>query len=545
MPPRDAWLEASITAGDSTYLDRIHRWARVRLDAPAFITFCVYIFVALPFEWRIYGYVFFGLLGLFIIDTFYSPWNYRRLTRQARRFLRQAWSAEAHSPELLRAAWLELNQCGARYSLLGSGEVITFALVNGMIIGWLFSWRSLPILLAAAIIASVIAALTYLMYFDWAFYPLKARLCEYGLVADERLIPHTRYMFQTKVALFFGMASGSTLIFLATLGYTRAVALGARSIPFLIELGSVVLISTFLLMAFAVLLAQNLTMSVQDLDNAIKRLTQGDFSVQAPIVSASELGRICMGFNDMVMRLEQANVQKQRFHQRLAQAQEAEKNRIAREIHDATMNEITVLQQEFELLTMGLSDVNSLEDVLSELPGRLREINQGLRQACFDLASERIVSQGLQRALQEWVEHLRQEQARGVEIQLRMAAHATPSLREEAASLPFFVGEDAVLNVYRCIQQAVVNALRHARANRIDVILGGDLRVFEAQVRVNGTGFDLEAALALRDEGRLGIQCMYGRMALIGGELHIDTAPGRGTTILIRVPVNHKGAPVT
>jgi signal transduction histidine kinase len=526
LPPRDTWLEESLAAGTSAYLDRIHRWARIWLDSSAFIIFCVYIIISARTNLCFYAYAFIGLLLLFIIDSFYSPYNYRRLTAKTRRFLSQSTSETHHDQVLLRSSWLELNKCGIRYGIRGSFEVIGFAVINGLVIGWMFSWAYFPILVTAAFIASVIAVVAYLLYLDWAFYPLKTSLIEHGLIVDRDLIAKTHTTVRVKLSLLFGMASGSTLIFLATLGYTRAVALGAAPISFLLQLGGVVFVSTLLLTAFSMVLAQTLTMSIHDLDVAIAKVTEGDFSIQVPVVSADELGRICIGFNEMVRRLKQTRTQRKWFRRRLAQAQETEKDRIAREIHDSAMQKITVLQQRIEFLNMNLTDEVSVEELLCEAPDRLREINQELRNACSDLASDLVISKGLRRALLEWIDDLRRSRLEGVDLQLQISGNT-----------PIQLPEETVLEVYRCIQQAIANALHHAQSDKIEIIMHCTPHMFEACVKDNGIGFEIERARSLQSEGHLGLESMYGRMELIGGELGIDTLPGRGTCIRIRVPL--------
>jgi two-component system sensor histidine kinase DegS len=273
-------------------------------------------------------------------------------------------------------------------------------------------------------------------------------------------------------------------------------------------------------------LAQTLTMSIHDLDVAIAKVTEGDFSIQVPVVSADELGRICIGFNEMVRRLKQTRTQRKWFRRRLAQAQETEKDRIAREIHDSAMQKITVLQQRIEFLNMNLTDEVSVEELLCEAPDRLREINQELRNACSDLASDLVISKGLRRALLEWIDDLRRSRLEGVDLQLQISGNT-----------PIQLPEETVLEVYRCIQQAIANALHHAQSDKIEIIMHCTPHMFEACVKDNGIGFEIERARSLQSEGHLGLESMYGRMELIGGELGIDTLPGRGTCIRIRVPL--------
>jgi signal transduction histidine kinase len=93
------------------------------------------------------------------------------------------------------------------------------------------------------------------------------------------------------------------------------------------------------------------------------------------------------------------------------------------------------------------------------------------------------------------------------------------------------------LAVYRVFQEALANVLRHAEATHLSLALRSDGRFVTARLTDNGRGFDpLEAGSASASGPDLGLVSMRERAAFIDAELEVTSAPGRGTTILLRVP---------
>jgi signal transduction histidine kinase len=87
--------------------------------------------------------------------------------------------------------------------------------------------------------------------------------------------------------------------------------------------------------------------------------------------------------------------------------------------------------------------------------------------------------------------------------------------------------------VYRIAQEALRNAVKHAQADRVEVILNADLEFLDLEVRDFGHGFDPAAG---RRSAGLGLASMEERVRLVGGEISISSSPGQGTCIQVRVP---------
>ena len=197
-----------------------------------------------------------------------------------------------------------------------------------------------------------------------------------------------------------------------------------------------------------------------------------------------------------------------------------ERNRLARELHDSVTQQLFAVtlaaQSASELLARGEDGAGTeLERVQALARGAMDE----LRSVVFELRPVALEAEGLASALRKHVEVLRR--VSGTPIELRIAA--APALRAPASA-----------QVFRIAQEALQNALRHADATRIEVVLedgGGTLALVVAD---DGRGFD-PAAPDVRGR-RLGLTSMQERAADLGGRLVVDTRPGAGTTVRLEVP---------
>src|SRR5690606_15849732 len=112
-------------------------------------------------------------------------------------------------------------------------------------------------------------------------------------------------------------------------------------------------------------------------------------------------------------------------------------------------------------------------------------------------------------------------------------AHGVDVVLEAPGPLPELT-PDQEHQVLRILQEAVTNALRHAKASRVDVTLAAADGALVARVADDGVGFD-PAARILRAR-RLGLTSMHDRAEALGGTMDISSTPGRGTTVELRVP---------
>ncbi len=256
------------------------------------------------------------------------------------------------------------------------------------------------------------------------------------------------------------------------------------------------------------------------LENLIEEMEKVDLSRPGPVLPASidgvaeteEVERIELAFLRMMRRLE---AERRRAGSAALQAQEQERARVARDLHDEVNQSLTGLLLRLEAARAAAPP--GLDEELGETKALANQAMRELLSLARQLRPTALDDLGLTAAIAGQVEQL----GRG-EIAAEFAAEGDFS----------DLGDDAQLVVYRVAQEALSNAARHSSASRISV----DLRRREdgsvaLDVTDDGRGFAFDES-----EGGLGIAGMRERALLIGGELMIESRPGRGTTVHLTVP---------
>jgi signal transduction histidine kinase/ABC-type uncharacterized transport system substrate-binding protein len=206
---------------------------------------------------------------------------------------------------------------------------------------------------------------------------------------------------------------------------------------------------------------------------------------------------------------------------RLITAQEEERRRIARELHDGVNQKLSALA--IALAALGQRPPSKAADLRADL-ARLQERASGLveevRQISHELHPGVLQHVGLVAALQGYCEEFENEHGLGVTFR---AAH-------DLGVVP----ADPALCLYRATQEALGNVARHAKARHVRVTLTRDGADVKLTVADDGGGFDLTEA---RDRGGLGLISLDERVRLVGGQVTIQTSPQSGTEVRIVVPV--------
>jgi len=200
----------------------------------------------------------------------------------------------------------------------------------------------------------------------------------------------------------------------------------------------------------------------------------------------------------------------------------AERNRIAREIHDNLAQDILGISVQLELVARLMpAAAESAKGHLDRARILVRNSMTEARRYVWDLRSQELQKKDLSAALRDTTKRLTAENE--VEAVVEVTGPSRP--------LPLPVET----NLLRIGQEAINNAVKHARANRIDVTLNFDTRSVQLGIRDDGRGFDPEAQIA---DGHFGLIGMRERAEQIGAALTIDSAVERGTQIAVDVPLN-------
>jgi signal transduction histidine kinase len=203
---------------------------------------------------------------------------------------------------------------------------------------------------------------------------------------------------------------------------------------------------------------------------------------------------------------------------RLLEAQDAERSRIARELHDDISQQVALLSIDLELLS---SSVPSDREALAD--GALNRV-QGIARSVHDLSHRlhpaKLRLMGLVPALQ------------GLQRQL---AHTDSQIVVTHDQVPSTLPPNLTLSLFRVVQEALQNALKHGKARMIQVHLQGSSTSLTLTVTDDGVGFDVGAS-----QGKgIGLISIGERVEAVGGTLDIRSTPGAGTSLTIAVPIVH------
>ncbi len=212
------------------------------------------------------------------------------------------------------------------------------------------------------------------------------------------------------------------------------------------------------------------------------------------------------------------------FARQVVQAQEEERRRIARELHDSTVQALAALSNHLEALML---DQESLPPAVNQrvhkMQGLASAASEEARRFCHDLRPPALDDLGLLPCLEELAADFRREQGLTVAVQAR--------------GLVRRLAPEVELALYRIVQESLTNVLRHARATEAIVYLRFAPDAVRVEVRDDGQGCELPEHLSdLTARGCLGLAGIYERAHLLGGAAEVRSAPGRGTVVSVEVP---------
>jgi PAS domain S-box-containing protein len=230
-----------------------------------------------------------------------------------------------------------------------------------------------------------------------------------------------------------------------------------------------------------------------------------------------------------IERRRQAETARQELFRQLATAQEDERRRIARELHDQLGQHVVALSLGLKYLEDGTPELSPSRHRLKDLQELTDLLGREVHHLALELRPTALDDLGLHTALMNYAEGWSGRS--GIEIDFQ-------SIGLDSERLPPAI-ETAV---YRVVQEALTNVLKHAQARRVSVVLQRFSNQVLAVVEDDGRGFDAEALMGSAEaEGRLGLLGMQERAALVGGTLTVESTPAAGTTVIARIPLRPGG----
>jgi PAS domain S-box-containing protein len=203
-------------------------------------------------------------------------------------------------------------------------------------------------------------------------------------------------------------------------------------------------------------------------------------------------------------------------NRRLIEAQERERARIGRELHDDVNQRLAMLAMELEQLQNNPSEV---ENRVRKLLNETNEISNDVEALSHELHSSKLEYLGVVAGIRSWCKEFGERQ--NIEIDFRS---------DVATVLTFEIG----VCLFRVLQEALHNIVKHSGVKRVDVRLTEHSNQIHLRVSDSGKGFDVESAM----QGKgLGLTSMRERVRLVNGTIAIESKPMGGTTIEVRVPL--------
>jgi PAS domain S-box-containing protein len=243
----------------------------------------------------------------------------------------------------------------------------------------------------------------------------------------------------------------------------------------------------------------------------------------------AELAKVNEALRAEIAGHQQTDAARREAVQQLIMAKEAERRRLALELHDQMGQHLTALMLGLKVLRAGALDSSSARENLQQLQELADLMAKEIHHLALELRPTALDDLGLQTALGNYIEAWSKRS--GVEIDFQ-----STGLEEKRLSSPI---ETAL---YRVVQEGLTNVLKHAQARRVSLILQCSPDQVLAIVEDDGCGFDADAVIGSRGpRGRLGLVGMRERVALVGGTLTIESALGRGTTLFARIPLSAAG----
>jgi two-component system sensor histidine kinase NreB len=226
-------------------------------------------------------------------------------------------------------------------------------------------------------------------------------------------------------------------------------------------------------------------------------------------------------------RVRERTTEIQSLFQQVISIQEQERRRIARDIHDQVGQQMTALRMSLEAWRSRSGNDPALVEHAERTMKLADELDQCIDYLTWELRPAALDQFGLSSALRNLVTGW--SQRFGIPADFDASG-------DDGARLPM----DVEANLYRLVQEALHNVVKHAGATHVTVVLdrGADETVLV--VEDNGCGF--VASATSEYQAGLGLISMRERAALVGGRLEIETNPGNGTAVFVRVPVFRQGA---
>ena len=352
-----------------------------------------------------------------------------------------------------------------------------------------------------------------------------------------------------RAAVAFAPLASAPWLVVARIPESEVVASSGAFPPWLFGMIAVALAAGALLAWGA---AQSIARPIAELTRAAETLTAGELGTPVPVTGADEVGRLGIALEGMreslaallaevaeantllearvterTAQLASANEQLRdrenalaRLYEKVVSAQEDERKRVARELHDDTAQSLAAVVMAIDgaLAALKAGQPPRLEDARALAVRTIEEVHRMI----LDLRPSVLDDLGLQSAIRWYAERHLVKRGLSVRCEFDAPDHRYPAAFETA--------------VFRVCQEAMSNIAHHAQAESVLIQLAEDRGVLRIEIEDDGRGFDPHA-VSHADRRHFGLMGIEERVEILGGKVEIDSAPGQGTRIHLEVPL--------
>jgi two-component system sensor histidine kinase UhpB len=266
---------------------------------------------------------------------------------------------------------------------------------------------------------------------------------------------------------------------------------------------------------------------LHQLGDAIEQVHSGQINIPESLKNYKDpdISRLVIAIDSMLNRMANYTSQLQAISERAINAQEEERVRIARSLHDDTAQSISMLIIHLDRLGNFIpSDRPDITRYIADAQNVATRLLENLRKIIWDLRPSILDDLGLYSAIR-WFARNNLEKA-GVKVEF--------SAVKEGMRLP----PHLETMLFRIAQEAISNILRHANASKVLIRLWTSEDQLRLEIKDDGCGFDTEkTAQGAVDRKQLGLLGIEERVSLVGGEVKIESAEGSGTSLRLHIPL--------
>ena len=263
---------------------------------------------------------------------------------------------------------------------------------------------------------------------------------------------------------------------------------------------------------------------LMDLGRVMKRVQAGERTLRASLTGVDpEADQLARTFNTMLEAIDEAN--RARASQ-IIKAQEQERKRIARELHDETSQVLTSLLISLAVLEESIT-TQEARDRITETRQLAHQTLRAIRNLSIDLRPSALDDLGLLPALRWYVKEYQQKT--NIEVEFHTSGF------KDRQRLP----PEMETALYRIVQESLTNVAKHAQAHKVTIMLREEADAVNATITDDGRGFDVEELEKTGDKDRgLGLVGMQERALLLDGTATVESSHAHGTVVNVSIPLH-------